>query len=328
MKRFFLLSMVVLFVAFYSRVVAQYAPPAGQSGTEAIHADSSIFIAWGKTVIIDRGWVQIDQPDLGFASYGEDDNALGKADWLAVSLGDGGSATYQFDQPLRDGVGPDFAVFENSFSDDFLELAHVEVSSDGIYFAHFPSVSLTPVDVQVGTFGATDARHIDQLAGKYRGFYGTPFDLSLITDEKVNTQRIIAVRVVDVVGSIQPDFASYDSFGNPINDPWPSPFPSSGFDLDAIGVIHDAGSSGTFENEGNGVIVFPNPVRDILQIQLLTNEISRSSARILNQEGVVVLEKHLESTLSSFDLSHLSSGIYYLQILGKQGVMHYKMIKL
>jgi hypothetical protein len=43
---------------------------------------------------------------------------------------------------------------------------------------------------------------------------------------------------VDVVGSITPAYATYDSQGNMVNDPWPTPYSSSGFDLDAVGVIN------------------------------------------------------------------------------------------
>jgi hypothetical protein len=34
------------------------------------------------------------------------------------------------------------------------------------------------------------------------------------------------------------NYASCDSQGHQINDPWPTPFPTGGFDLDAVGVIH------------------------------------------------------------------------------------------
>jgi hypothetical protein len=47
------------------------------------------------------------------------------------------------------------------------------------------------------------------------------------------------VRIRDVVGSIKPEYATLDSKGNPINDPWPTTFPTGGFDLDAVGVIHE-----------------------------------------------------------------------------------------
>ena len=58
----------------------------------------------------------------------------------------------------------------------------------------------------------------------------------------LDIQRITHVKVIDVVGSIDPDYASHDSHGNKVNDPWPTPFHTGGFDLDAIGVIHATGS--------------------------------------------------------------------------------------
>ena len=95
-----------------------------------------------------------------------------------VSLGEGGTITLSFERPLADGPGPDFAVFENGFSDGFLELAFVEVSSDGEHFVRFPSayLGLEPI----GPFNEHDPELIDGLAGKYRRGYGTPFDLSVL----------------------------------------------------------------------------------------------------------------------------------------------------
>jgi len=48
------------------------------------------------------------------------------------------------------------------------------------------------------------------------------------------------VKVIDVIGTIDPQYASRDSFGNIVNDPYPTPFGSCGFDLDAVGVINQA----------------------------------------------------------------------------------------
>jgi hypothetical protein len=39
------------------------------------------------------------------------------------------------------------------------------------------------------------------------------------------------------VGTLLPSHARRDSLGNVINDPWPTPFESSGFDLDAVAVL-------------------------------------------------------------------------------------------
>ena len=182
----------------------------------------------------------------------------------------------------------------------FLELAFVEVSSDGNNFFRFNSVSLTPTNTQVGGFGVLDTTNLHNLAGKYCAGYGTPFDLEELKDVNslLDVNSITHVRIIDVVGYVQPadfsgdgivnfidysifaaaylsepndenwnqdcdiaqpadniidmldlawfvdewlsenNYASYDSQGHQINDPWPTPFPTGGFDLDAVGVIH------------------------------------------------------------------------------------------
>ena len=79
--------------------------------------------------------------------------ALGDS-YDVVSLGSGGSIILSFDPPFRNGEGWDFAIFENSFSDTFLELAYIEVSSDGEHFVRFDSCSLTPNPVSA--FGTID----------------------------------------------------------------------------------------------------------------------------------------------------------------------------
>ena len=35
------------------------------------------------------------------------------------------------------------------------------------------------------------------------------------------------------------DYSRCDSQGHQINDPWPTNFPTGGFDLDAVGVINE-----------------------------------------------------------------------------------------
>ena len=135
----------------------------------------------------------------------------------------------------------DFAIFENTFLDSFLELAFVEVSTDSQSWARFPNESLSQHKTQTGSFGFTQPTKIHNLAGKYRHPYGTPFDLqdvAMMSNIRINEIRY--VRIIDVVGSIDTLYAQRDSKNRIINDPWPTPFPSSGFDLDAVGVIHQA----------------------------------------------------------------------------------------
>ena len=244
-KSLFLLF--VLIAGFKSWAQGPYAPPPGQPGSTAIHKDSAIIQSWGTGIEIYQGWVNIADTSVYYdgsnkATFGYPALALGHANgdsYNAVSMGDGGMATITFDRPIVNGQGADFAVFENGFSDTFLELAFIEVSSDGSRFVRFPAVSLTQTITQVGGFGTLDATNIHNLAGKYRQGYGTPFDLEDIKDStEIDLNNIRFVRVIDVTGSIDDDYATYDSQGNKVNDPWPTPYQSCGFDLDAIGVIN------------------------------------------------------------------------------------------
>lgn len=226
-------------------VAGSYAPAAGKDGSTAIYKDDSSFIEWATGCTVVRGPINAANPSLGYASFGIEENALGKAtgdSYGVVSLGDGGSATLTFDTPIANGNGYDFAVFENGFSDTFLELGFVEVSSNGTDYFRFNSVSETQMTTQVGSFAALDPTDLNNLAGKYRQGYGTPFDLSELAgiSPLLDINAIMQVRIVDVVGCIQDGYCTYDSLGNKINDPWPTAFASGGFDLDAVGVINTA----------------------------------------------------------------------------------------
>jgi len=164
-----------------------------------------------------------------------------------------GSITLGFQLPITNGAGADFAVFENAFTSNyttpggsieggvFAELAYVEVSSDGVHFARFPSISLT--EGAVGQYGTVDPSNIYNLAGKsanaYGESWGTPFDLDdlldheLVLNGSVDLLNINYIRLVDIPGN-----GTYlDSLGNPIYDAWVT-FGSGGFDLDAIGAIN------------------------------------------------------------------------------------------
>lgn len=237
-----MLRIGLLFLLFWfeNSSWAQFAPAAGISGSTAIKADSSCFIAWGSTAVAEVGLRQINVPDSGNANVGGEESVLGPAIKNGIlSLGDGGSVTVYFSSGISNGSGFDFAVFENAFNDSFLELAHVEISADGIKFYRFPSISNSPTTEQTPSFGATYPENIHNLAGKYRMPFGTPFDISELDSQGQSLPDIFYyVKIIDVVGSIIPGIGSKDSKGNLINDPWPTPFASSGFDLDAIGIIN------------------------------------------------------------------------------------------
>ncbi|MCB9082508.1 MAG: DUF4465 domain-containing protein [Lewinellaceae bacterium] len=240
----------------------------------AFPADSAAFVAWATGIDLQRGWQNIAQPDSGYASAGLPDAALGRpGENGTVSLGDGGIATLTFAQPITDGPGADFAVFENGFPASggyFLELAFVEVSSDGENFVRFPAYSLVDTSAQLGAFGTMRPEQLVNLAGKFPARLGTPFDLRVLEGRPgLDISRITHVRLIDVVGSLDPAFASYDASGRPINDPWPTAFPSSGFDLDAVGVIHQSLVSATQQpNPATAIRVWPNPADEGIWLAL------------------------------------------------------------
>lgn len=204
-----------------------YAPAANQEGTTAVSRDSASIVAWASRVesyfpaeVVGDAWKNTR-------------NALGPAEGRpqgVVVLGPGGSLTASFGRIITNGPGDDLAVFENSFSHNYLELAYVEVSSNGFDFVRFPSFSETPPFS--GDAAGVSACGVDGLAGKYIGGFGTPFDLSdLPIDPLLDLTQVRFVRIVDVIGAV-----SLDSLGRVIYDPQQN-FSTAGFDLDGIALL-------------------------------------------------------------------------------------------
>ena len=319
---YLILHFLIIKAIILTPVFAQFAPPAGQPGSTAIHRDSSILVNWAKTCQIVRGLQNIAEPSLGFASVGDSSLATGLSDGTGVvSLGDGGYAVLTFEPPITNSPGWDFAVFENSFSDTFLELAFVEVSSDGLNYFRFPPTSLTQDTIQVSSFGTLDATKINNLAGKYRALYGTPFDLEELGGHiGLDINSIAYVKIIDVVGSIHDSIATFDQYGNKINDPWPTPFPSGGFDLDAVGVIHQQLSAYSEINITQSFLIFPNPAQDYFFINNSNNSNNSEVVRIklINQIGMTTNENwvNLMAGQIKVDLNNVEEGVYTVLIDG------------
>ncbi len=214
------------------------APPEQSAETTAIASKDPLIVGWASGV-------QNFTLGAGSKMLTDPAKALGAAQGTSfdvVSLGDAGSLTLSFTSPITNAASWDFAVFENAFNDTYLELAFIEVSSDGQTFLRFDSAFRGAGPKSAGYVG--DARSTCGLAGSYRAAFGTPFDLEalrnqpLVRNGVVNLQAIRYVRVVDILG----DGNTLDSFGRPIFDPYPSA-PNAGFDLDAVAVLHDRASA-------------------------------------------------------------------------------------
>ncbi len=294
---------------------AQFPGPAGTPGSTAIHKDSPVFTAWASHCRVYRGYMNIANKALGKASIGDSVAATGVFGFGGVvSLGDSGVAVLSFAQPIINGTGPDFAVFENAFSDRFLELAFVEVSSNGADWVRFPATSNMQTDTQIGPFDEkSDARKINNLAGKYRAPYGTPFDLEELRDSsKVNIDSVLYIRIVDVVGSISPAYAGLDKNGKAVNDPFPTPFASSGFDLEAVGVINQSKVVSVPQKVAsqNPMLLYPNPVEPGGSIYARgLNKIENWT--VFSSEGKVIAG----SSLQHVDIpANISPGMYWVHI--------------
>jgi hypothetical protein len=202
---------------------------------------------WSSEVVeLIRGPIDIAIPEAGNVTFGDPADIPGVASGIptdAVSLGDGGSVTVKFPEPIYDGPDFDFAVFENGISSGtpaliYMELGFVEVSSDGIQFARFDSLTsrITPV----AGLEEADPDDYDNLAGNRIAGTGTEFDLfelanhPLVLSGDVDLDAIEYIRIEDVIG----DDSTSDSMGSPIYDPFPTSFIMGGFDIDAVGAIN------------------------------------------------------------------------------------------
>lgn len=199
-------------------------------------------VAWASSVVaLERGPIDAANPAAGTASFGIPQDVLGEATSNpldVVSLGDGGSITLYFEDPIHNGPGDDLAVYENGFAAIgglFAELAFVEVASNGSDFAAFPATALpgTPV----ASFDTLDPTDYHGLAGRHPIGAGTGFDLAVLAGDpavaegRVGLQQIHYVRITDVVG----DGSRIDSAARPLFDPYPTAFAAGGFDLEAVG---------------------------------------------------------------------------------------------
>ncbi len=290
----------------------------GTEGCDAINYTDNRIKAWATGCTVVRGSRNVSDPNAAPVDYGTEDAGVGPASdntMNAVSLGDGGMATLTFEYPITNGEGYDFAVYENSFDDYFLELAFVEVSSDGETFVRFPATSLTQTHTQIGSYGQVDATFINNLAGKYRVGWGTPFDLEELRDSaNLDINNITHVRIIDVVGSIDPQYGSYDAFGHLVNDPFPTVSHSGGFDLEGVCVLNQ-NNTGIEEVSESSMKLYPNPANNRARLTIAP-QANRNEAVLYDVTGRKVVAYTVEAGATGIELntSTLANGVYMLRL--------------
>ena len=233
--------------------------PANSYDPPVSKTDASI-LAWANSVVDYSPAPGVSptfqNPETGYGSLGD----LSQAQ---IDAGvQPGTITVGFELGITDGPGADFAVFENGFAYGspnglFMELAFVEVSTNGNDFARFDSISTNTAPVAgSGGFSGWDTSNVYNLAGKHQSGWGTPFDLNelaghtLVNQGLLDLSDIQHVRLVDI-----PGIGHYtDSLGNVILDAHPTTG-SGGYDFrlsEGVAVINQAPEPATMGLLGLG----------------------------------------------------------------------------
>ncbi len=88
------------------------------------------------------------------------------------------------------------------------------------------------------------------------------------------------------------------------------------------------GTAGQIEQIIAPLKVVPNPAKNIISIDGITNSMKASFISITNIEGKEILSKKVDSNSSnSFDLSEVKSGIYFVNVHHAYGVEKVKFVK-
>jgi len=120
------------------------------------------------------------------------------------------------------------------------------------------------------------------------------------------------VRIVDVVGSINPLYGTTDKNGHLINDPYPTAFNSSGFDLSGVAVMN--GWTPTAVNNYQqeiSVMAYPNPCQNVLNVNNVTvNE----PVSLFNAMGQQIWNGMTQDTYFQLDMQSYPAGVYMLQV--------------
>ena len=142
------------------------------------------------------------------------------------------------------------------------------------------------------------------------------FDLAQLSGySNLDLNAITHIKVVDVVGSVDAQWATFDRNGNAINDPYPTDFASGGFDLAGVAVMNGWMPVGVEENStADCWKVFPNPCCNSVQISDLK---INTPISLYNAYGQLLWQGIASDSRFVLDLSTFADGFYLLNSGGK-----------
>jgi outer membrane receptor protein involved in Fe transport len=119
---------------------------------------------------------------------------------------------------------------------------------------------------------------------------------------------------------------NFDSNGRRINDPWPTAFASSGFDLDAIAVLQNKQTGiKNLRAEIINPICYPNPLHQNENLQIQLASANESTIKIYNRIGQLLMESNYRSSQIVLPL-HFNESILLLECLQNNQVFKTKII--
>jgi hypothetical protein len=225
-----------------------------------------------------------------------------------ASLGMGGVIVLRFDEPIVDGAGIDFSVFENAFYYSigprerlYAEPAEVSVSRDGERFVAFPFDTLTLAGCAgtAPTYG--DRNPFDPAISG-----GDGFDLATLG---VDSVRFVRIRDVTQIVA-----------GNPTHPFWDPTL--SGFDLDAVVAIpldvRGAASSPVERAAPRALRIVPNPGTDRVAVG---HAEGAALLRVVDARGIVLrlMRPEPAARVTAIDIAGFATGVYAVEVIDGAG---------
>jgi hypothetical protein len=92
-------------------------------------------------------------------------------------------------------------------------------------------------------------------------------------------------------------------------------------------LVVDDGQKKEVFSKKNLISIFPNPVNNLLNIFINSKITGTATIKIYNSTGKEIKKMIVSSQMSSHDMSALSKGIYFVQILNGDKIKTYKIVK-